>query len=37
MPVFTVGGLTFGIVICNDSNYYGPARSMASKGRRLCS
>jgi predicted amidohydrolase len=32
MPVFTVGGLTFGIIICNDSNYYEPARIMASKG-----
>ncbi len=32
MPVFTVNGLTFGIVICNDSNYYEPARVMASKG-----
>jgi predicted amidohydrolase len=32
MPVFQVGGLTFGIVICNDSNYPEPARMMASKG-----
>ena len=32
MPVFTVGGLTFGILICNDSNYYEPARIMASRG-----
>ena len=32
MPVFQVGGLTFGIVICNDSNYPEPARIMASKG-----
>lgn len=32
MPVFTVGGLTFGIIICNDSNYYEPARIMASQG-----
>jgi predicted amidohydrolase len=31
-PVFTVGSLTFGVVICNDSNYEGPARAMASKG-----
>lgn len=31
-PVFTVGGLTFGIVICNDSNYLEPARIMASQG-----
>lgn len=32
MPVFTVGGLTFGIIICNDSNYYEPARIMSSQG-----
>lgn len=32
MPVFTVGGLTFGIVICLDSNYYEPARIMTSRG-----
>jgi predicted amidohydrolase len=32
MPVFTVGDLTFGIMICLDSNYYEPARIMASKG-----
>lgn len=32
LPVFTVGGLTFGIVICNDSNYPEPARILASKG-----
>jgi predicted amidohydrolase len=32
MPVFTVGGLTFGIVICRDSNYSEPARIMASQG-----
>jgi predicted amidohydrolase len=32
IPVFTVGGLTFGIIICNDSNYYEPARIMASQG-----
>jgi predicted amidohydrolase len=31
-PVFTVGGLTFGILICNDSNFAEPARIMASKG-----
>jgi predicted amidohydrolase len=31
-PVFSAGGLTFGIVICNDSNYPGPARIMASLG-----
>lgn len=32
IPVFKVGGLTFGIVICNDSNYFEPARIMASQG-----
>ena len=32
VPVFTVGGLTFGIIICNDSNYYEPARILASRG-----
>jgi predicted amidohydrolase len=31
-PVFSVGDLTFGIVICNDSNYSEPARIMASQG-----
>lgn len=34
MPVFQVGRLTFGIVICNDSNYPEPARVMASQGAR---
>jgi predicted amidohydrolase len=32
MPVFKVNDLTFGIIICNDSNYYEPARIMAAKG-----
>lgn len=32
IPVFTVGELTFGIIICNDSNYCEPARIMASRG-----
>src|SRR5260370_21113010 len=32
MPVFRVGGLMFGIVICNDSNYPEPAKVIASKG-----
>lgn len=31
-PVFTVEGLTFGIVICNDSNFAEPARRMAAQG-----
>ncbi len=32
IPVFRIGGLTFGIVICNDSNYPEPARIMAAQG-----
>jgi predicted amidohydrolase len=32
IPVFTVGGLRFGILICNDSNFPEPARVMASQG-----
>ncbi|MGH9661434.1 MAG: carbon-nitrogen hydrolase family protein [Bryobacteraceae bacterium] len=32
LPVFTVGGLTFGILICNDSNFPEPARIMAAQG-----
>ena len=32
MPVFTVGDLTFGILICRDSNFGEPARIMASRG-----
>ncbi len=32
IPVFRVGDLTFGIVICNDSNYFEPARLMAAHG-----
>ncbi|HLL81184.1 MAG TPA: carbon-nitrogen hydrolase family protein [Longimicrobium sp.] len=32
MPVFTVGGLTFGIIICLDSTYHEPARIMAAQG-----
>ena len=31
-PVFRVGELTFGIVICSDSNYSEPARVMATQG-----
>ena len=33
-PVFRVGEFTFGIVICNDSNYSEPARVMATQGAR---
>jgi predicted amidohydrolase len=32
IPIFTVDTLTFGILICLDSNYYEPARLMASQG-----
>jgi predicted amidohydrolase len=32
MPVFTIGGLTFGIVICRDSTFSGPAAAMAAAG-----
>lgn len=32
MPVFRVGGLTFGILICNDSNFPELAKRAASKG-----
>ena len=31
-PVFRVGQLTFGIIICNDSNYSKPARAMVAQG-----
>jgi predicted amidohydrolase len=34
-PVFAVGGLTFGIVICNDSNFPEPARALESRGARV--
>ena len=32
VPIFTVSGLTFGILICNDSNFPELAGSMATKG-----
>jgi predicted amidohydrolase len=32
MPTFTVGALTFGILICRDSTYSDPARAMAARG-----
>jgi predicted amidohydrolase len=35
IPVFKVGGVTFGIIICNDSNYSEPARIMASQGATM--
>lgn len=34
-PVFHVGELTFGIIICYDSNFPQPARQMASDGARV--
>jgi predicted amidohydrolase len=34
-PVFRVGALTFGIVVCNDSNHPEPARRMAAQGAAL--
>jgi 5-aminopentanamidase len=33
-PVFTVGALTFGVIICRDSIFEDPARSMASQGAK---
>ncbi|MEP6495372.1 MAG: carbon-nitrogen hydrolase family protein [bacterium] len=32
MPVFTVGGLTFGVVICRDSMFSEPATNMVARG-----
>lgn len=32
LPIFRIGDLTFGILLCNDSNYYEPARIMAAQG-----
>jgi predicted amidohydrolase len=34
-PVFTVGGLSFGIMICNDSNYPELAADMVARGARV--
>jgi len=34
-PVFRIGGLVFGIVICNDSNFPEPAANMASQGAKV--
>jgi 5-aminopentanamidase len=31
-PVFQVGDLTFGVLICSDSNYFEPARLIATQG-----
>lgn len=32
IPVFRIGELTFGIILCRDSNYPEPARAMVSQG-----
>ena len=32
IPVFQADGLTFGVVICNDSNFSEPARLIAAQG-----
>jgi predicted amidohydrolase len=32
MPVFTIGGLTFGIILCNDSNFTEPAQRATAQG-----
>lgn len=34
-PVFTIGGLTFGIIICRDSTFPEPARRMAAQGAKV--
>jgi 5-aminopentanamidase len=34
VPIFRVGELTFGIVICNDSNHPEPIRLVAARGAR---
>jgi 5-aminopentanamidase len=34
-PVFTIGGLTFGIVICRDSTFPDPARRMVAQGAEV--
>jgi predicted amidohydrolase len=34
-PIFTVGSLSFGIMICNDSNYPELAADMAARGARV--
>ncbi len=32
IPIFEVGGLTFGIILCNDSNFDEPAKRMLARG-----
>jgi predicted amidohydrolase len=34
-PVFTVGGVTFGVLLCRDSLFAGPARLMVSRGAQI--
>ena len=34
-PVFTRGGVTFGVIICSDGGYIEPARILALKGARI--
>jgi predicted amidohydrolase len=34
LPVFAIGGLTFGILICRDSTFPEPARELVSRGAR---
>ncbi len=34
-PVFTLGGLTIGIIICRDSTFPEPARRMAAQGAKV--
>jgi len=34
-PVFRAGALVFGVIICNDSNFDEPARSMAAAGAQV--
>lgn len=36
-PVFRVDGLTFGVLLCNDSNFSDAASRMAEQGRPCCS
>ncbi|MBV9107925.1 MAG: carbon-nitrogen hydrolase family protein [Gemmatimonadetes bacterium] len=35
MPVFTVGSLTFGILLCRDSTFDAPARAMVARGAAM--
>ena len=33
-PVFAAGGFTFGVILCNDSNFEQPARTLVAQGAR---